>query len=283
MTASFLLSALAALSSPAAFTQETARESPPVTVARSIEHRVASAAVSDTFLIQVRLPASYISSPVTYPVLYVLDADKSFGLVADSTDWLAWAKEIPEVIVVGIAYGRGQDDWWQKRSRDYTPTKDRSKLWGEWPLAGGAERFQEFLARELFPFVERHYRARADDRAIVGLSFGGLFGAFSLFTRPSLFQKYILISPAFAWDEKRLWEYEAQYRSKASRLSAVVFSAVGDRDENAIVDPWREFTRLVEGRRYEGLRWVSFAFPDETHISVLSGAVARGLKLIYAQ
>ena len=48
------------------------------------------------------MPASYAGSEKKYPVLYVLDGDKSFGLAADTADWLAWAKEALEIIIVGI-------------------------------------------------------------------------------------------------------------------------------------------------------------------------------------
>ena len=262
---------------------ETGQSALPVTVVRSAQYRLESVSVGDAFVIQVRMPESYANSKKQYPVLYVLDGDKCFGLAADIADWLAWAKEAPEIIVVGIAYGQGLDDWWQKRSRDFTPTKDASKLWGEWPLAGGAAKFQEFLADELFPFIENHYRARPDDRAIAGISLGGLFGAFNLFTRPSLFNRYILISPAFVWDNRRLWQYEAAYQAKSKALSATVFSAVGDEDDPTIVTPWDEFNRLLDGRHYAGLRWLVRRYPGESHVSVLPGALSRGIRSIYGK
>jgi uncharacterized protein len=274
------LLALAAAAS--AYGDESGQSAPPVAIVRSAQHSLESAAVGDAFVIQVRVPPSYAGSEKKYPVLYVLDGDKCFGLAADTAEWLAWAREAPEIIVVGIAYGEGRD-WWQKRSRDLTPTKDASKAWGEWPMAGGAVKFQDFLAGELFPFVESHYRARPDDRALAGISFGGLFGAFSLFTRPTLFQRYILIAPAFAWDDRRLWQYEAEYQARSKTLPATVFSAVGDEDEPTILTPWAEFGRRVEGRSYAGLRWLTQRYPGETHISVLPGALSRGIRIVYAK
>jgi len=261
--------------------EESVQSAPPVTVTRSAQHQLDSVAVGDAFVVQIRLPESYSGSVSHYPVLYVLDGDKCFGLAADTADWLAWAKEAPEVIVVGIAYGQGLDDWWQKRSRDYTPTKDASRMWGDWPIAGGAAKFQEFLAAELFPFVESRYRARPSDRAVAGLSFGGLFAAFSLFTRPALFQRYILIGTPFVWDNKRLWQYEAEYQAKSSMLPATVFNAVGDADEPAVLTAWADFNHLVEGRHYAGLRWLTHSYAGETHVSVLPGALSRGIKSIY--
>jgi predicted alpha/beta superfamily hydrolase len=68
---------------------ESAQNAPPVTVARSVQHRLESAAIGDAFIVQIRLPESYVGSENLYPVLYVLDSDKCFGLAADTADWLA--------------------------------------------------------------------------------------------------------------------------------------------------------------------------------------------------
>jgi len=67
------------------------------------------------------------------------------------------------------------------------------KIWGEWPLAGGADNFKKFMQEELVPFIDSNYRTVKNDRTIAGLSFGGLFAAYVLFAEPSLFQRYILI------------------------------------------------------------------------------------------
>lgn len=252
----------------------------PVTVERSVQHTIQSAYVDDTFVIQVRLPASYATSEEKYQVLYVLDGDKCFGLAADTAEWLAWAKEAPELIVVGIGYGPGRD-WWEKRSRDFTPTQDVTKLWGEWPQAGGAVKFEEFLASELFPLIESRYRALPDDRAVAGLSFGGLFGTVSLFTRPALFHRYILIGPPLIWDNRRIWQYEADYRANSRALAATVFTAVGNQEDPKILEPWAEFNRLIEERHYDGLRWITQTYPEESHISVLPGALSGGIRRVY--
>jgi len=108
--------------------------------------------VGDEYVIDVHLPASYESGADDFSVFFVLDADKSSGMARDIVDWLSWSEEIPPLIVVGISYGGSVGEWWQKRSRDFTPTRDSSKIWGEWPLAGGAEAFKVFLREELFPF-----------------------------------------------------------------------------------------------------------------------------------
>jgi uncharacterized protein len=257
-----------------------------VQLTRSHEHRITSKAVGDDFVIQVRLPEKYdAANPERYPVLYVLDADYWFGTASEIATFLAMVKEAPPVIVVGIAYGGSRKDWWQKRARDYTPKVRYPETTAKFPLAGAADKFQQFLSTELFPFIEQNYAVRADDRALVGLSFGGTFAVQILFTRAELFQRYIILAPALEWDKKQLFETEAAFRAKNLPLPVSVFFAIGDKDGTApdFVENWREFDERIKGRGYEKLRWISHLFPDETHVSVYPVALTRGLKVVYAE
>lgn len=249
---------------------------------RSAEFSHYSRLMKDNYQILTHLPDSYDATDNQYPVLYVLDADRCFGLVSDTCDWLAWAKEIPEVILVGAAYGGSLESWWQKRSRDYCPTYDRARAWGDWPLAGGAKVYQDSLYEELFPMISGRYRVLANDGAVFGLSLGGLFGAFTLFTRPELFRKNILVAPPLGWDRGNMREYEKQYRARSRTRPAIVFAAVGDRDHPLILDSSKYMDAYFAENPYVRLRWHYHVFKDETHISVLPGALSRGLKTVYS-
>ena len=77
------VSLLALATAVRAYGVESGQSAPPVTVAGSAEHSLESATVGDTFVIQVRLPSSYAGSEKQYPVLYVLDGDKCFGLARE--------------------------------------------------------------------------------------------------------------------------------------------------------------------------------------------------------
>ena len=65
-------------------------------------------------------------SDTTYPVLFSLDANVKFGLMSNVVNNLGTlTKEIPEIIVVGIAYPiRDLADWAALRKRDTTPTSN---------------------------------------------------------------------------------------------------------------------------------------------------------------
>ena len=68
----------------------------------------------ENYIIQVGLPIGYSPEKKSYPVLYVLDGDKSFGMTKEIADWLMWSNEIKDIIIVGISYGKGTDIWWKK-------------------------------------------------------------------------------------------------------------------------------------------------------------------------
>jgi len=256
-------------------------EAPSVQLTRSHEHRIKSTKVGDDFVIWVRLPESYEKRQMCYPVVYVLDADVWFGFATDIADNLPAAKETPEVIVVGIAYGTTLADWEQKRVRDYTPKARFPETTAKIPLSGGADKFQEFLVSEVFPLIERNYAACADDRTLIGLSFGGAFAVHTLFTRPELFQRYIILAPSLAWDKKRLFETEEAFYARKVPIPAVVFFSVGDKDGKNMVANWREFDERIKSRGYEKLCWSSHLFPDETHLSVYPVGLTRGLKDVF--
>jgi predicted alpha/beta superfamily hydrolase len=244
-------------------------------------HSLRSQFIDQEYRLQVYLPPTYSDLSKSFPVIYLLDSDKSFGMAKDIVEWLNWFQEIQGVIIVSIAYGERPAPWWQKRSRDYTPWKDRTQIWGEWPLAGGGDAFLQFIAQELIPFVDSTFRTLRNDRVLVGLSFGGLFAVYSLLTLPELFNRYIIISPALLWDAKEIFKYEEAFYKNNDSLPVNVYSAIGDHDDiEKIIDPWQEFFLIIEGRQYKDFKLTTELAAGETHISVYPLGLTRGLKVV---
>ena len=235
---------------------------------------------NEKYLIQVGLPNGYYNSTNSYPVLYILDGDKSFGMTKEITDWLTWDNEIKNVIVVGISYGKGTGAWWQKRARDYTPYKDT--VYYYYPNSGDADKFLNFIRKELFPAIDQNYRTKKDSNAIVGLSFGALLSSYALFTQPDMFKSYIIISPSLFWNDNSILKTEAIYYNKHKDLNKIVYVAYGSADNNDwVIDPTKEFIHAVEAHKYEGLKFATQIFNGETHISVFPVALTHGLKNIF--
>ncbi len=207
----------------------------------------------------------------------------SFAMTYDIVRWLRWSEEIPEVAILGIAYGKNQEVWWQKRSRDYTPCKDTTELWGKWELAGGGENFINFIENELFPYIEKQYHLKSGKRTIVGLSFGGLICTEILFSRPRLFKNYIIAGPALQWNNREIFKSEEKYARKNKELDAVVFTSIGDLDEKSITEPWEEFNTRILNRNYENLNYTTSIIENESHISMFPAALTKGLKFVLNQ
>ena len=235
---------------------------------------------NENYIIKVGLPAGYHSSDKSYPVLYVLDGDKSFGMTKEVTDWLSWDNEIRDIIVVGISYGKGTNVWWKKRARDFTQFKDT--VYYYYPNAGGADDFLRFVKNELFPAVNKNYRTNQDSNAIMGLSFGGLLCSYVLLTQPDMFKSYIIVSPSLFWNGNSILKTEADYYSKHKELNRIVYLAYGSSDDKDwVIDPTNELIRIMQEHKYDSLKFISQVFNGETHVSVFPIALTHGLKIVF--
>lgn len=256
-------------------------EYPKVIIARTEVRLIKSTFVNQEYIIQIYLPLTYNDTSKHFPVLYLLDADMTFSMAVDIVRWLTWSEEIPQTMIVGISYG--SKDWWDNRSRDYTPTKDTTKLWGDFPLAGGAKYFLNFLEKELIPYIDDNFRTDRNERIIAGLSFGGLFATYTLVNKPEMFNKYIISGPGLIWDNKIIFQFEEEYAKQHDGLNAKVYSCVGELDEVNVIKPWNEFSSIIAKRNYKGLIYSSEILKGETHISAWPSSITRGLKYVFSR
>ncbi|MEL7046816.1 MAG: alpha/beta hydrolase-fold protein, partial [Pseudomonadota bacterium] len=82
--------------------------------------RYESDAVGRGYHIYVSLPQSYGREPErTYPVVYVLDGDSLFPIIAPTHLFLTFDYDLPEAVIVGIAYGSFEPPI-NRRGFDYT-------------------------------------------------------------------------------------------------------------------------------------------------------------------
>lgn len=236
--------------------------------------------VGDTFAINIALPKNY-DDRKQYPVAYLTDANIFFGLVAETARLLQFGDEIPEIIVVGIAY---PDDSKHLvlRNRDLGPTP------GDLPEpAGNAEKFLDFLVSELKPFIKRHYFVSEDDSCLIGDSMGGLFALYALLNKPTEFQRYIIGSPSIYWDDSVIFKMEAEFAENNKSLPAKVFISAGQLE--AIREPVyagmlsnvAKMIEILNSRVHSGFSLCGHIFNDETHLSVIPATFSKGLRAVY--
>ncbi|MFO7742050.1 MAG: alpha/beta hydrolase-fold protein [Anaerolineae bacterium] len=243
--------------------------------------------VNEDYRIDVKLPPSYASSDLAYPIIYAVDADRGFPLVANISQFLEFpADHVAESIIVAIGYQdlRDMGDWAVWRTRDLTPTQnERVEQYWEDRIkkrfgrdvaveSGGAGSFYQFMAQELIPFIEQEYRT-SGFKALTGYSYGGLFCLYVLFTRPETFDAYFAGSPSLDYDDGVLFRYESAYAQKHDDLPVRLFMTSGSREEG-LADLERMARRL---RGYPGLKMDVSILAGGTHVTAVPQAWTEAL------
>ena len=223
----------------------------------------------------VAVPASYLSGAERYPVLYLTDAQWNFEQARASIQYLARNQIIPEMLVVGVVN--------RDRTRDLYATRADFRNGDRvipFPTSGNADRFLEFVAKELIPWTEKTYRT-SELRVLAGHSAGGNFALHAIRLKPDLFQAVIVASPWLAWDDhKELNQLLPFVRSTQLRLRALFVSWADEGAEmRADVDA---LTTGLTARTDASLRWRSAHYPDETHDSTGIKSYYDGLRMIFA-
>lgn len=120
--------------------------------------------------IRVYLPPGYAQSQAVYPSLYVNDGPEylEFAKLNVTLDYLINAGEIRPVVAICIPPVRKE-----LRQQEY----------------GNNSQFAEFICTEVVPRMQKRYRVidDADDRALLGASFGGLAAFYIALSNPEVF------------------------------------------------------------------------------------------------
>lgn len=266
-------------------------------------YALTSRASGRTYLIEVARPGVPAPPDWRLPVVYVLDGNGAFGLAVQTARMLQMqANGLPPLLVVGIGYRFDQAEdaavrHGLGRSLDFSPSVDAfalerttsafAALGVPTPVEhGGANAFLAFIEEELKPFIAARYAADPADQTLVGMSLGGLFALHALFSAPGAFRRAVVVSPALWWDGGVIQREEAALAGRMIDLPLDLFLAVGALEEadGELFQPVSHLARMhaaLSSRRYPGLRLTHQVFPEETHMSVLPGALSRGLRVVF--
>ena len=152
--------------------------------------RLQSATLGRGFDIYVRLPPEYDPEGPAYPVVYLLDGDSLFPILAANHLFLTYDEGLPEAVVVGIAYG------------GFAPSVNRRGLDFQSPDEGlpaeqaGAEAFHMVLTDELLPIIEARFNVDPDRRVLFGQSRGGNLVLYSAVAHPDVFWGRVASNPS---------------------------------------------------------------------------------------
>ena len=233
--------------------------------------------LKDDLYLYICLPRTYYESNARFPVLYLTDADDFTMMTAEISRLMSVNNEIPEMIVVGLAYGAHITKQGNHRNRDYAPIPD-----SHFPESGSASIFVSCIEEEVFLEIDSKYRTNPSEKVFYGSSLGALFGTYVLFTRPEMFKRYILASPSLWWAEKEIFKDEEKYCRKSKSLPKYLYFSMGsEEDKNLMINPFLDLKAIIDERKYEGLHYKFQILEGETHLSAGPSGLIKGLREVY--
>jgi metallo-beta-lactamase class B len=211
----------------------------------------------------IYLPPDYATSDKRYPVLYMHDGQNVFDAatsyagewgVDESLDSLFAAGD-PGAIVVAVDNGQ------QLRINEYS-------LWVHSRHGGGeGNRYADFLALTLKPYIDAHYRTRPgpESTGLMGSSMGGLVSLTAALRHPDVFGRVGVFSPSLWFSDS---VYVAARAGVASGTRPRMYFVSGgsegpDDDPRAVV---KDQQRMIDTLAATGWRVgtdVQAAAPDD--------------------
>lgn len=244
----------------------SAVQAEPVTLDGTEQWMMKSAEGRD-YRIMISLPEGDVPYTGGYPVIYIVDGNAffpAFHATKRAQD------RFKKSIVVAIGYPSDTPYDYNRRAFDLSPpqTAERND-----PPQGGQDLFLDFIEKRLMPRVNERFKVDQDQRSLVGWSFGGMFGVYTLFTRPALFQHVVAISPSLWWRDRYLLEHERDFtkQAHAGQLNLTHSSLtmlVGDREMSQEIQDVRALQIRLENLSQYGLRSDFQIEAGEDHMSI---------------
>ncbi len=234
--------------------------------------------LSEYRILNIYLPEGYAENDsIAYPVVYLLDgsADEDFihivGLYHFNS--FPWIERTPKSIIVGIAN--------VDRKRDFTfPTKVKSDKKKN-QTSGHSDRFIAFIEKELQPYINTKYRTTSK-KTIIGQSLGGLLATEILFKKPTLFYRYIIVSPSLWWDNASLLKLKADVINTIGKRE--IYIGVGKEGLAPTENPHvmeveaNVLADKLKNSKNKNLDVYFDYLPEENHAAIMHIAVYNALK-----
>ena len=244
---------------------------------------IQSTQLGEKRILNVYLPQGYNQNDTTkYSVIYLLDgsADEDFihvvGLVQFNT--FEWINRIPKSILVGIATVD------RKRDFTYPTTIEEDKK--TYPATGHSDKFIAFIEKELQPYIEKKYKTNSS-KTIIGQSLGGLLATEILFTKPNLFNKYIIVSPSLWWDNGSLLGQTPEILQENFSQKTDIYIGVGKEglgpgkiprvmevDANLLVEK-------IKSTKSKNVNTYFDYLPQEDHATISHQAIFNAFRMLY--
>ena len=221
-----------------------------------------------SFHIHVKVPPD-LPADARLPVIYLLDGDQTYPLMAAYSFYMTFAEEMNPAILVGISYGT-TDPEVNMRNTDFTGPAASN------PQYGGADRFLDVLETELIPEIESRFPADARRRVLVGQSLGGQFALHAALFRPGLFDLLIAVNPALHRNAD--FYTQALHQARHGPHSQFLFVSSAEFDDPRFREPALAWMAEAEMRVPGGTCLRTEIIKDETHLSSLPRAFRLAMR-----
>jgi len=242
-----------------------------------------SAVLGEKRVLNIYLPEGYnTTDSLKYPVIYLLDgsADEDFihitGLVQYNS--FPWVNQMPKSIVVGIAN--------VDRKRDFTfPTTIEADK-KSYPTTGHSDRFIAFIAAELQPFIDKKFKTTSS-KTLIGQSLGGLLATEILLKKPTLFDKYIIVSPSLWWDNGSILSQNSEILNDTFNQRTDIYIGVGKEGLTPTAIPRvmevdaNLLTEKIKATKSKTVNVIFDYLPNENHATIMHQAVLNAFKQFY--
>ena len=224
-------------------------------------HRIKSSVYGDDQLLTVRLPRGYAENPdKRYPVLFSIDGgpDQDFELLAGIAAEAEFSTSFEPFILIGVKTEDRYKQLTPKMTR--LPIERLKENFGERVVPGGAEKFRQYLARDVIPWATSRYRT---DRKVLGAaSLGGLFVLDTFLEQPGMFDDYISLTPSLWWDDGRIVDEAAQKLGRHAASDRRLYLTMGDEGVGNRTGGWlSKLVATLQAKAPQGLKW---AFVDRS-------------------
>jgi predicted alpha/beta superfamily hydrolase len=187
--------------------------------------------------------------------------------------YLNLAGDVPDMIIVGIAYPGDSFPKGNFRGGDFTVPAESAAHYG------GAEKFLSFFESELFPLVESKYQSAPDRRMLFGQSLGGQFSLVAAQTKPELFYGVIASNPALHRNLDYFIDLSEKHLPTLNRPRLFVSLAAEDDERFRI--PAQRWVEHYTNQTNAGFTLKISTIQGHNHFSAAPEAFRNGLKWFF--
>lgn len=229
--------------------------------------------LNETRRLNIYLPEGYtVDSTQTYNVIYLLDgsADEDFIHVSGLVQFcnFSWINILPPTIVIGISN--------VDRKRDFTFSTTIQKDKDDFPTTGESAKFISFIENELQPYINRTYKTNGN-KMLIGQSLGGLLATEILYSKPQLFNQYLIVSPSLWWNAESLLKGNPEILNGNYSNNTELFVAVGNEGKIMERDAKKLYKQLKKSKAPN--LSVEFKFlGNKNHATIMHQAILNGFE-----